>query len=222
MYGRFALTHDRSTLKQWAQAVFTPDFGCNLNIVPGTSVIAIRATPRGRTGTLMRWGFIPAWATGPAALPMLHNARGETIAGKPMFRQAFEHRRCLIPASGFYEWKVVPGQKAKQLFFISLKDGNPMALAGLWESAGIPSSAAETCAIVTIGANAVMEPIHPRMPLLLEREDWEAWLDPDTADLEMLAKLVKPSSADKMQAWGVAHAVDKVDSKHAAQPLPIA
>ena len=200
-----------------------PDFNARFNIAPSSSILTIRTNEEGLTGSLMRWGFIPAWAKDPGAMPMLNNARGETVAEKPMFRQAFRRRRCLIPASGFYEWKAVPGQKSKQPFYISLKDGNPMSFAGLWEnSRAEDGSRVDTCTIITTEANDVLQPIHHRMPVVLERKDWDTWLSPEPVEDARLMELIAPSDAEKMQAWGVAHAVNKVTNDSPALLLPIA
>ncbi|GAB3546913.1 SOS response-associated peptidase [Noviherbaspirillum agri] len=171
----------------------------------------------------MRWGYIPSWAKDPAALPMLHNARGETVADKPMFRTAFRRRRCLVPATGFYEWKTVPGQRSRQPFFISSKDGSPLSLAGIWCNASIAEGGRiDTCAILTTGANAVLEPIHYRMPVIIDPKDWETWLSNEPMDDALLMELIAPFDAEKMQAWGVAHAVNKVTNDNPALLLPIA
>lgn len=199
-----------------------PAFDVHYNIAPGSNIVAVLPTEEGRIGTLMRWGFIPAWAKDPGAMPMLHNARGETVAEKPMFRQAFRRRRCLIPASGFYEWKTVPGQKSRQPFYISYKDRNPMSFAGFWENARTGGGERiDTCIIITTGANAVLEPIHHRMPVVLEREDWNVWLSTEPVADELLTELIAPSGAEKMQAWGVAHAVNKVSNDSPSLLHPI-
>lgn len=176
-----------------------------------------------REGSLMRWGFIPSWAKDPATMPMLNNARSETVAEKPMFRQAFRRRRCLIPASGFYEWKAVPGQRSKQPFYISLKDGTPMSFAGLWESARTANGETlDTCTILTTEANAALQPIHHRMPVLLDRQDWNVWLGTEPASEETLMRLLQPFDAERMQVWGVSHACNKVVNDNPSLLLPIA
>lgn len=223
MCGRFALAHPPSVLQEWYAAVLMPAFNAHYNIAPGSNIIAVRSTEEGRSGTLMRWGFIPAWAKDPGVMPMLNNARGETVAEKPMFRQAFRRRRCLIPASGFYEWKTVPGQKSRQPFYISYKDGSPMSFAGLWENARAEDGTRiDTCIIITTQANEVLEPIHQRMPVLLEQEDWDTWLSLEPLADELLMELIAPSDAEKMQAWGVAHAVNKITNDSPALLHPIA
>lgn len=223
MCGRYVLKHNPAQLQEWYEAAFMPETGLRYNIAPGTPIVTVRDMPDGRIGTLMRWGFIPSWAKDPASIPMLNNARGETVMEKPMFRQAFKRRRCLIPASGFYEWKAVPGQKSKQPFYISCRDGSPMSFAGIWDSAldenGYPI---ETCAIITTDANDVLAPIHNRMPVILHRHDWQTWLQAGQVDDTVLIDLIRPYDAEPMQAWGVAHAVNKVANDNPELLLPIA
>lgn len=223
MCGRFALAHPPAILQEWYSAAFMPAFSAHYNIAPGSNIVAVRSTEEGCSGTLMRWGFIPAWAKDPGTMPMLHNARGETVAKKPMFRQAFRRRRCLIPASGFYEWKQVPDQKSRQPFYISYKDGSPMSFAGFWEtSRAEDGTRIDTCIIITTNANEVLEPIYHRMPVVLEREAWDTWLSPEPVTDELLMELIAPSGAEKMQAWGVAHAVNKIANDSPALLYPIA
>jgi putative SOS response-associated peptidase YedK len=223
MCGRYTLQHAPEFIEAWFEAIFMPDYALRYNIAPGSNIIAVRNTADGQAGAIMRWGFIPAWAKDPASMPMLNNARGETVAEKPMFRQAFRRRRCLIPASGFYEWKAVPGQRSKQPFYISFRDGTPMSFAGLWEtSKSTDGVKVDTCTIITTDANAVLAPIHHRMPVVLDREDWDTWLSTEPVANEMLESLIKPHDADKMQAWGVSHAVNKVINDSPALLLPIA
>ena len=217
------MRHTPSQLQEFYDAILTGDPGAHFNIAPGSTILALRDSAVGRTGSLMRWGLIPSWAKDLSSLPMLHNARGETVAEKPMFRTALRKRRCLVPASGFYEWKAVTGQRLKQPFYISFKDGTPMTFAGLWERARMPDDTLlDTCTIITTDANAVLEPIHHRMPVLLARDDWKTWLGPDALEREQLAQLLKPFAADNMQAWGVSHAVNKAVNDNPALLEPIA
>lgn len=208
-----------------------PDFPSRYNIAPGSIIAAVRQVPEGRIGSRMRWGFIPSWAKDPASMPMLHNARGETVNDRPMFRTAFRRRRCLIPASGFYEWKAVQGQQPKQPFYISFRDGTPMSFAGLWDTARTADGdTIETCTIITTEANAVLAPIHNRMPVIIDRKDWDTWLGTEThaeeagtdSGVEMLNTLLVPFETGNMQVWGVAHAVNKVTNDNPALLQPIA
>jgi putative SOS response-associated peptidase YedK len=125
---------------------------------------------------LLRWGLVPHWAKDPTIGNRLANARGESVAEKPAFREAFRKRRCLVPADGFYEWKTEG--RTKQPYYFSRVSGEPLALAGLWESWRAPDgSILRTVGLITTAANALMEPIHERMPVILEPEDWAGWLE---------------------------------------------
>lgn len=200
-----------------------PQFDLRYNIAPSTMILSLRNTVDGRTGIMTRWGFVPSWCRDPSAMPLLHNARAEKVASSPMFRRAFRKRRCLVPASGFYEWKTVPGQKSKQPFYISFKDSTPIALAGLWESTTmIDGSTLDTCAITTTQANAELAPIHPRMPAILRQDDWDRWLNPELPPDEELLAMLRPYDGDRLQAWGVVHAVNKLSNDSPALIRPIA
>src|SRR5687768_14677273 len=209
MCGRFGLNHSQPVLADWYSASFLPELAPRYNIAPTTEILAVRATERGREGSMMRWGLIPYWVKGTKKLPVLNNARAETVAEKPAFRQSFRQRRCLIPASGFFEWKT-EGRR-KQPYFISSRDSMPFSFAGIWETWTVDTGEAkESCAIVTTECNELMQPIHDRMPVILAPEAWDAWLDPKVRKDEALLSLLKPFYADRMQAWPVSAAVGKV------------
>lgn len=215
--------HTPTQLQEFYDALLEGDIVPRYNIAPASQVLALRDTPEGRVGSFMRWGLVPSWAKDLSSLPMLHNARGETVAEKPMFRTALRKRRCLVPASGFYEWKTVPGQRSKQPFYISLKDGTPMSFAGLWERARMADgSMQDTCTIITTDANEVLEPIHHRMPVLIDRSDWKTWLSEEPLEREQLAEIIKPFAPDNMQTWGVSHAVNKASNDNPDLLEPIA
>ena len=145
-----------------------PDY----NVCPTVQVHVVTA---GRRLRAMRWGFIPSWYDAPTKGPLLINARSETIADKPAFRDAVRHRRCLIVASGFYEWKRDPGT-VPQPWYVTRVDGAPMAMAGIWQDWTGGGDPLATCAVVTCAANAAMAPIHDRLPVILSPEDWALWL----------------------------------------------
>jgi putative SOS response-associated peptidase YedK len=152
---------------------------------------------------------VPHWAKDPAIGHKLNNARAEGLFDKPSFHQAARRRRCLLPASGFYEWQATPG--GKQPWYISPAGSPFLAMAGLFE-AWRPSEDAEwvlTCCVITTAANALMAPIHDRMPVLLPPADWAAWLSRDVQDPEALAALLVPPPADGLQAWAVSRAVNR-------------
>jgi len=163
------------------------------NLAPTQPVLAILATEAGQRELIpLRWGLVPAWSKGPDSRYSMINARAETVKSKPAYRNAFKHRRCLIPAEGFYEWKTEPAGKTP--FLIHRQDRAPFAMAGLWERwHGEDGAAIESCTILVTDANALVRTIHDRMPVILAREDYGAWLDPANQDADGLLDLLKPT-----------------------------
>ena len=193
------------------------------NIAPTQPVAAVRAAPTGgRELVFLRWGLVPSWATDLKIGASLINARGETISSKPSFRSAFRRRRCLIPADSFYEWQKGPSTGRKQPYSISVAGGGPFALAGLWEHwAKGDAEPVESCTIVTTGANALLRPLHDRMPVIVRPEDFAAWLDPE-ANVPDLESLVKAYPAEQMEMHAVSTHVNSVrnDDPHCLDPAP--
>jgi putative SOS response-associated peptidase YedK len=220
MCGRYGLNHSRPVLADWYKASM-PEFTPLYNIAPTARVLAVRKTGEDRIGSMMRWGLIPFWAKDLKKVPVMNNARAETVADKPMFKYAFRERRCLIPASGFFEWKAQG--KAKQPYFISARDGTPLSFAGIWGTwtAVDTGEAIDSCTIITTTPNALMETIHDRMPVILSPEDWDAWLDPGCKPDEALLDLLKPYDPERMQAWPVSPTVGRVGNQgeQLIQPL---
>jgi putative SOS response-associated peptidase YedK len=163
------------------------------NVAPTQSVLAIRPSKSGgRELVPMRWGLIPSWSKGPDSRYSMINARAETIHAKPAYRSAFKNRRCLIPAEGFYEWQKTG--KGKQPHLIRRRDQAPFAMAGLWETwRDGDGKTIESCTIIVTEANAVIRPVHDRMPAILATEDFTAWLDPKNGDNESLTGLLRPA-----------------------------
>ncbi len=189
MCGRYSLTTPVEAVRKVFDFPERPNLAPRANIAPSQDVAAVRLASGesgevGRRFVWLRWGLIPAWAKDPAIGSRTINARAETVAEKPAFRAAFRERRCLIVADGFYEWKTEAG--GKQPYRITLVDGGPFALAGLWERwAGPPGGEAiESCTIVTTEANARLRAIHPRMPVILAPGAFDPWLDPATPGAE--------------------------------------
>lgn len=150
----------------------------------------------------MKWGLIPPWAKDPKEGARMNNARGETVAEKPSFRAAFKRRRCLVPMAGFYEWKTTPEGKIPHYF--SMLNAEQFAAAGIWERWKGPDGVEiDSFAIITTEANAIMAPVHDRMPVILLAESIDAWLDMGNLDTESLQKLLIPCPADKMQERAV-------------------
>lgn len=207
MCGRYSLT----TPLEGVQRIFGIDAMPNLapryNIAPTQPVVVIR---RGETGqrelTHMRWGLVPSWAKAVNSGPLLINARADTVADKPSFRNAFRRRRCLIPADGFYEWQPQP-TGPKQPMRIALPGNALFAFAGIWEHwQTAEGSELESCAIVTTDANAQLYDIHTRMPVILQPADYDTWLN---ADADAAATLTHPYDGE-MVTYPVSRDVNSV------------
>jgi putative SOS response-associated peptidase YedK len=182
------------------------------NIAPTQPIVVVRRTKKGRELLPMRWGLIPWWAKEAKDLPLLINARAEGIAEKPAYRDAFKYRRCLVPASGFYEWQA-RGRNAKQPYAVMPKDGSLIAFAGLWETwHGPDGSEIDTAAIVTTDANDPLMPIHERMPVVLAAVDFETWL---SAAPEEAAAVLKPAPDDLFALTPVSTRVNSADNDDA-------
>jgi putative SOS response-associated peptidase YedK len=177
MCGRFVLTHPNEALAQLFEAVPGNDLPAipNFNICPTQAVHVVTAGEGGRRLQAMRWGFLPHWYKTPADGPLLINARADTIAEKPAFRAACRERRCLIPASGFYEW--TKDEAGKRLpWYIFRADGQSAAFAGIWQDWEREGERLRTCAIVTTDAAPSLAHIHHRMPVAIDPVDWPLWL----------------------------------------------
>jgi putative SOS response-associated peptidase YedK len=200
--------------------------GADYNVTPRREVAVIVQRSDGRRALdRMRWGLIPSWAKDASIGDRLINARGETVAEKPSFRRAFTKRRCIVPADGFYEWMAVPGRRTKQPVYIHGTTGEPLALAGLWESWRDPTvedaPALHTCTIITTDANATLAPVHDRMPVILEAAAWSTWLDGETA-ASALAPLLIPAADDVVAFHEVSTAVNSPRHNDASllEPAP--
>jgi putative SOS response-associated peptidase YedK len=157
----------------------------------------------------MRWGLIPHWAKDPSIAMSTINAKSETAATKPAFRDPLKFRRCLIPADGFYEWKHTV--KAKQPFCFETKDGELFAFAGLWDGwKDASGNWFKTCSILTTTPNALTATIHDRMPVILDRESYDLWLDPRMQNVAAISELLKPYDASRMQLYPVSSRVNHV------------
>ena len=181
------------------------------NISPSQTVAAFRASREdgAREGVNLSWGLVPFWAKDFKISCKMINARSESAAEKPAFRAAFKSRRCIIPASGFYEWHRPKDEGRKQPFFFSLKEDEPMALAGLWERWRDPHGEnRETCAILTTSANEIMQGVYHRMPVILGEESLDLWLDPSVAERKRLEPLFRPFLSERMRRIPVSNLVN--------------
>jgi putative SOS response-associated peptidase YedK len=213
MCGRFVLATPPAPLIQRFQLTSCVDYHPRYNIAPMTNIVVIRQNEAGeRTGEFHRWGLLPSWSKDPSLAAKLNNARGETVNEKASFRTAFRRWRCIIPADGFYEWTPieVAGRTVKQPYYIRPKaDGDLFRFAGLTECWKSPEGEEVfSCCIITTGPNAVMAPIHDRMPVILSVEDEAAWLDPANTDPNMLKGFIHPADPENMVAFAVSRAVN--------------
>lgn len=209
MCGRFILTSPGRALAEQFDLPQVPELEPRYNIAPTQEVAVIRlgGDENCRQLTSLRWGLIPFWAKDATIGSRLINARSETLEQKPAFRSAFKSRRLLIPANGFYEWKKTDGKKLPYL--IELADRSLFAFAGLWEHWKTQDdSVLETCTIITTEANELIQPIHERMPVILDQKDYTAWLDP-TPMLEQLEAILRPYPPEEMDCHPVSTKVNK-------------
>lgn len=209
MCGRYAFFSPAEAVKRVFALDDVPALEPRYNIAPTQDVPTVRAGEEGaRAFALLHWGLVPKWAKEKAIGNRMINARAETLAGKPSFRDAFRKRRCLVLADGWYEWQVAPG--GKQPWFIRMKDARPFAFAGLWERWKDPATGAplESCTIVTTDAAESIRKIHERMPVVLAEADQDRWLDTAFSDTDKLSELLRPFDPKLLEAWKVGREVN--------------
>ncbi|QLE40361.1 SOS response-associated peptidase [Nostoc sp. C052] len=213
MCGRFTLNQSAAGLSQVFHVESVPDLAAEYNIAPTQMVATVLQNPESekREFKQLYWGLIPSWAKDAGIGAKLINARAETVAEKPSFRSAFKHRRCLVLADGFYEWQRQQGKK--QPFYFRLQDGQPFGFAGLWERWKTPANEEIiSCTILTTAANELLQPIHERMPVILEPQDYDLWLDSQVQTPQTLQQLLRPYPAPAMTAYPVSTLVN--NSRH--------
>jgi putative SOS response-associated peptidase YedK len=186
-------------------------------VAPTDQVPIVIASNGARRLVSAKWGFRAAWMTDSKLAPI--NARAENIALNRMFQAAVRDSRCVVPATGFYEWKAVPGQKRKQPYYVRLKGGQPFAFAGLWTP---PHLAPPTCTIITTTANELLAPIHSRMPVILDADDEALWLDPGCATPIKVLPCLCPLPSERMEAIPVSSLVSSPDNEgpELIEPVP--
>ncbi|MDE0553686.1 MAG: SOS response-associated peptidase [Candidatus Poribacteria bacterium] len=223
MCGRFTLASDAETLQQ---TFFDFEVPTNLspryNISPTQDVAGVSNTPEKQV-EFFHWGLIPSWAKDPKIGNRMINARSETLAEKPSFRNAYKRRRCLVLADGYYEWQKIPGDRVKQPVYIRLKSQKPFAVAGLWEvwQTRDMDEPLKSCTIITCPPNAMLADIHHRMPVILLQDAYAQWLSPDEQPADALQSLLIPYPGEEMEAYAVSRFVNRPtnDSPECIAPL---
>jgi putative SOS response-associated peptidase YedK len=194
MCGRYTLTSSPATVATVFDLDVVPDYLPRYNVCPTQEAPVVRVLEpgAGRRLDLVRWGLVPFWADDPSIGNRMINARAETAADKPAFRDAFRRRRCLVVSDGFYEWKKEAA--GKQPYWIHRPDGRPFAYAGLWSRWDKAGEPLDTFTILTRDAHPDVAAVHDRMPVVLERDAWTPWLDPSLGDKEALGDLLRRST----------------------------
>lgn len=222
MCGRFGLTRPEALKLERFGITELPPLVPRYNIPPSSDILVVRERNGVTEAEMIRWGLVPSWAKDPSIGNRMANVRSDTALEKSSFRAAMQKRRCLIPADVFFEWQDVPGQKRRKPYAVALNGAEPFALGGLWE-AWREKEGAEwliTCAILTTEPNALLAPIHDRMPVIVRVEDYRRWIDPETPAARV-GKLVDPYSAEEMKAWEVGLLVNdpKTDDARVIAPV---
>lgn len=221
MCGRFTITSAPEAIRALFRYPEQPNFPPRYNVAPTQPIAIVRLHEGQRHVALVRWGLLPSWVKDPKAFTLLINARGELVCDKPAFRAAMKRRRCLIPADGFYEWKVEGDRK--QPYFVCAKSGTPLAFAGLWETwTGPNGEEVDTATIVTTEANRALRPIHHRMPVIVPEEAFDLWLNTAAVDAATACALIHPAPDALLEAYPVSSAVNRVANDSPALLEPAA
>lgn len=224
MCGRINLRTSPAELAEFFELFREPVWAPRYNLGPMQQILIVRHQPEGtRLAEPVQWGLVPIWAKDPAIGSKMNNARSETITEKPAFRSVFRKRRCLIPASGFYEWQQTVG-KTKQPWHIFRADGTPLIFAGLWDHwQAVDGAVLESCAVVTTEANQFMSEIHTRMPVILSKEMARLWIDQSDIEPAALTELMLPCPDDWLAKTPVSTLVNNVrnESPECIQPVKL-
>jgi len=226
MCGRYRLSRRKQLVEEYFDSISDEsDWSPRFNVAPTQPVPVIRQNPKEpiRELSLMKWGLIPAWAKDASGAARMINARSETASSKPAFRDSLKSRRCLIPADGFYEW--VRTGKSKQPYCFEVNDGDLFAFAGLWDRWKDPSGNwIKTCSILTTTPNAVTSTVHDRMPVILDPDAYDLWLDPGMQNVAAISELLKSYDARLMRSYPVSTRLNHVanDDEECSRPVQIA
>jgi putative SOS response-associated peptidase YedK len=221
MCGRFVSASPPDEIAKYFDATGTPEalLEPSYNVAPSNDVYVVVESGGTRHLDTFHWGLVPFWAKDIKVGYKMINARADGLTTKNAFKRAFAKRRCIIPVDGFYEWEKITGRKQKQPMFIARPDGEPLALAGLWEVWRGPDKdnpsdeVLRSCTIITGEPNDKIAEIHDRMPIILPPSAWEEWLDPDNDDLEALVKLLVPAPSHLLELRPVSLLVNNVREK---------
>jgi putative SOS response-associated peptidase YedK len=223
MCGRYRLSRRKQIIEeQFETQPWDDDWSPRYNIAPTQQIPVVRQHPKEpiRQISLMRWGLIPSWAKDTSGAAGMINARSETAATKPAFRDPLRYRRCLIPADGFYEW--LRTSTSKQPYCFEVNDGELFAFAGLWERWRDPSGQwVKSCSILTTTPNAVTSAIHDRMPVILDRDSHDLWLDPGMQNVAAISELLKPFDPSLMRCHPVSTRINHVANDDEACSRPV-
>jgi len=222
MCGRYRLSRRKQIIEeQFDTADWQDDWSPRYNIAPTQPIPVIRQHPKEpvRQVSMMRWGLIPSWAKDTSGAARTINARSETAATKPAFRDPLKFRRCLIPADAFYEWKRTA--TSKQPYCFEVNDGGMFAFAGLWDGwKNAEGQWVRTCSILTTTPNAVAATVHDRMPVILDPDTYDLWLDPGQSNVHVVSELLKPYDAHLMRCYPVSTRINHVanDDEECSRP----
>ena len=222
MCGRYRLSRRKQLIEEYFDSAGEDDWAPRYNVAPTQSVPIIRQHPTEprRELSLVRWGLIPSWAKDASGASRMINARSETAATTSAFRDALTNHRCLIPADGFYEWK--KSGKLKQPYCFEVNDGKLFAFAGLWDRwKDLSGQWIRTCSILTTTPNAVTSAVHDRMPVILDTDSYDLWLDPGLHDVRVVSEMLKPYDAQVMRCYPVSSRVNRVANDDEGCSTPV-
>jgi putative SOS response-associated peptidase YedK len=224
MCGRYRLSRRKQLVEEYFDSAGEDDWNPRYNIAPTQLVPVVRQDPKGprRELSLVRWGLIPWWSKDSSTAASLINARSETAATKPAFRDGLKLRRCLIPADGFYEWQKTG--KVKQPYCFEVGRGELFAFAGIWDRwKDQNGSWVKTCSILTTTPNAVTSSVHDRMPVIVDPDCYDLWLDPGMHDVRAVSDMLKPFDARLMRCYPVSSRVNHVanDDEECSTPVEV-
>lgn len=216
MCGRYVINHDPESLAEYfgVDRVVTQPLDLSYNVAPTDEVYAVAEHHQTRRLGVMRWGLIPHWARDRKGRPNI-NARAESVADRPTFRESLRRRRCIVPAGGFFEW--TPASEGRHPYYVTMADHRPMGFAGIWAAWKDPETGEwiRSCAIITTRANEALAPIHTRMPVILPSRHWDLWLAREVKSAEAVTPLLAPVPSGQVATHRVSSLVNSVRNNSA-------